>query len=74
LQESDLNVVYAAKLRPKQCAMHVRSTLRVVNSLATTVKTDFGAEKTKSSEPLLDTPLARLVADQYKTLHALRDR
>jgi len=48
--------------------------LLVVNSLVTIAKTDIGAEKTKSSELLLDTPLVQLVVDQYKTLHALRDR
>jgi len=74
LQESDPNAVYVAKLRPKQCVMHVRSTLLVANSLAIIAKTDIGAEKTKSSELLLDTPPVQLVADQYKTLHALRDR
>jgi hypothetical protein len=74
LQENDPNAVYAAKLLPKQCVMHVLSTLIVVNSLATIVKTDFGAEKTKSNELLQVTPLVQLVADQYKTLRALRDR
>ena len=74
LQESDPNAVYAAKSRPKQCVMVVRSTLPVVNSPGTTVKTDSGAEKTKNSEPLQATPLVQLVVDQYKTLHALRDR
>jgi hypothetical protein len=74
LQESDLNAVYAAKLLPKQCVMHARSTLLVVNSLVTIAKTDIGAEKTKSSELRLDTPLVQLVVDQYKTLHARRDR
>jgi hypothetical protein len=68
------SIEYAAKLRPKQCVMDVRSTLPVVNSPGTTVKTDSGAEKTKNSEPLQATPLVQLVVDQYKTLHALRDR